>query len=317
MLRRIALLAVLPLLAACGSKSSGPQPISIQFGFSVPAGTEKTQCYVTKLSNVRPYDFARVDSHMSAGSHHLILYRDASSLLGGTPPAEGVGDCQMDAPRLLVYTTQEADHSITMPPGIAAELPPDALVILEAHYVNASTQDLQAHAEVTLTPMTEKIDAYAGILFFLDTNFSVPPGAGINGSPAYVHDTTCPVPAGIHVFRMGSHTHKRGLDVKVWQDDVPVATGKPAVDVSMIFENTNWETPAEKDWPDASPLDFGDNQAMHFQCSWQNETNQAIGFGPSANTDEMCIIGAGYWPKVSGPQNLDGNVFCADGTLYY
>src|SRR3954463_8239609 len=116
--RTILALGSLVLLAGCGGKSSGPSPMSLSFSFSVAPGEEKTQCLVVKLPNDKDFDFSRVDSHMTPGSHHLILYRDASDLLpGSTAPSEGVQDCNMGAARLFVYTTQEADHFVEMPEG--------------------------------------------------------------------------------------------------------------------------------------------------------------------------------------------------------
>jgi hypothetical protein len=301
--------------AGCGGSkaASDPKPMTIKFGFTVAPGEEKTQCYVTHLDNPELYDFERVDSHMTAGSHHLILYRDASSLTGGTAPAEGIGDCNMGGARLFVYTTQDADHSVAMPKGVAGQLPAHALVILEAHYVNASAEPLQASAEVTITPARPgTIQNYAGIIFYLDTAFSVPPGAGMNGAPEYTHSTTCAVPEGIHVFRMGSHTHKHATDFRIDQ-----VTDTSAGFTGQIYENKSWSNPKELDFPDDAPLNIGANQSFRFSCSWTNDSAVALEFGESAVNNEMCIMGAGYWPRVSGPMNLGGNVLCLDGTLYY
>lgn len=319
---RLAWLSAILLLAACGGKgSSAGGPIKLSFGFSVPAGSERTQCYVVKLHNAKAIDFSHVESHMVAGSHHFILYRDASDLVGSAPPAEGIGDCDMETPRLFVYAAQEADHADDMPPGIAGELPPDSTVILEAHYVNASTSPIDAKASVEVDPVDPAtITNLAGMLFYLDTDFAVPPGAGMNGNPDYEHSTTCAVPeapGGTHIFRMGSHQHKRGLDVQVFQEQFPSATATTGADMSMVFENTDWESPSEESWPDAAPLTLEANQGLRFSCSWKNETGSDLVFGPSANDNEMCIIGAGYWPAVSGPYNLGGNVICYNGQIYY
>ncbi len=302
------------LLAGCGSHgSSGPKPMTLSFSFVVAPGEETTKCLVAKLDNAVDYDFSRIDSHMTPGSHHLILYRDATDLMpGSAAPVEGVGDCDMGAARLFVYTTQDADHFVEMPPGIAGKLKKHQLVILEAHYVNASTQPLQATAEVTISPATGTITNHAGILFYLDTDFSIPPGSGVAGAPVYTHNTTCETPAGINIFRLGSHTHKRGTDVQIFKAPMAVAsTGG-----TMVYENTDWSKPQELDYPADAPLTVGTGEAFRFACSWTNEKTTPIQFGESVE-DEMCIMGAGYWPVVEGTYGLDGNVVCFNGTLYY
>ena len=60
------------------------------------------------------------------------------------------------------------------------------------------------------------------------------------------------------------------------------------------------------------------NQQLHFECTWKNETDATIDFGESAVDDEMCIVVAGYYPRITdGPIGLGGNVFCLDGQVYY
>ena len=69
-------LLILPVLAlsACGTPShSAPQPIQVHMTFPVGAGTERTQCLVTKLHNKDAFDYVHAFSHMTSGSHHLIL----------------------------------------------------------------------------------------------------------------------------------------------------------------------------------------------------------------------------------------------------
>jgi hypothetical protein len=311
-MKRTLLLALPLALAGCGGSSShGPQPITVHMTFPVDAGSEKTQCLVTKLHNKEAFDYVHAFSQMTSGSHHLILYRDASALAGQTPPPEGLGDCQMDAARLFLYGAQEPTHDEAMPDGVASELDPDTTLILEAHYVNASPNAVTADVTVTLEPAVPgTIHDYAGIIFYMDDAFSIPAGAGF-GSPAYTHSTTCSVPEGLNIFRMTSHGHKRLTDFQIYSEDLSGGT-----DAGKLYESTNWHEPVEETWPDASPLVTSANQGFRFQCTWNNESSNTIGYGPSVE-DEMCIMGAGYYPRVEGPEQLGGNLFCLDGTLYY
>jgi hypothetical protein len=139
---------------------------------------------------------------------------------------------------------------------------------------------------------------------------SIPAGAGENGAPLYSHTTTCPVPAGVNVFRLVSHGHKRLADFKIYEH------GMQDDSDAMLYESTDWANPKQIDFPVDAPLTIGADKGFRFSCSWANETAGAVQYGPTTN-DEMCIMAATYYPKTSGPQNLDGNIFCVDGTLYY
>ena len=303
-------LLLVPVAAGCGKKSSGASPLTFTSTFSVPAGQEVTKCMTIYLHNDKPFDFNHVSSHMSAGSHHLILYTDASKMIGQAPPPEGIADCKMDAARIYVYGAQEADHEIDMPPGVAGQIPKDSIAILEAHYVNASSSEIQADVDVTFDPAPQPVEQYAGVLFYMDTSFSIPAGAGYQTAP-YSHTTSCAVPGDVNVFRLGSHAHHRMTEFDI--DAVSAANGKD----EPLYRNSSWSSPFELRYPDDAPLTMKSGDDLKFTCSWMNETTAPIGFGLSAISDEMCIAVAGYYPRIEGSLGINGLVFCDDGTLYY
>lgn len=308
------LLASVPLvllLAGCDhGGGSGTGTVTIRSSFPVPAGQEVTKCMVVYLHNEKPFDFGHIESHMSPGSHHLILYTDSSKYTGQQPPAEGLQDCDMT--NLYVYGAQEPDHYVDMPTGIAGQLPANTIAILEAHYVNATGADLTANVDVELEPYQGTPVGYSGVMFFLDDAFSIPPGAGVNGAAPYEHSTTCEVPEDVNVFRLGSHQHHRGLEFDITRD----AAAMPYA--QTLYQNRNWESPLELRFPDDQPLQIHAHDQFTFDCSWQNETNAPVEFGLSALTNEMCIMGAGYYPRMTdGPYGLNGLVFCYNGQIFY
>ena len=110
---------------------------------------------------------------------------------------------------------------------------------------------------------------------------------------------------------MTSHGHKRLTDFQIYTADTT-----SGADVTKLYESTNWHEPVEQNWPDASPLVTTANEGFRFQCTWNNETANPVVYGPSVE-NEMCIMGAGYYPRTEGPMKLGGNLFCLDGNLYY
>lgn len=307
------LLVVLPL-AGCGGSSSGgdgPKPLVLSVDpFTVAAGQEVTYCQTIYADNAH-MDFRHVSSRMVEGSHHLILYRDASSLVGQSPPPPGLSECTMETPRLYVYGAQEREHEVTLPEGIGGELEEDTIFILEVHFANASPQPVTAFAEVTIEPAPEgSVEQYSGILFYLNNDFQIPARAGFDGAPTYTEGVVCPVPESVNVYRTQSHTHKRGLRVDGWLAD-PEGTER-----QHIYKNEDWHAPVSREFA-APGLAVAAGQTIKFECTWENETDATIGFGPSVE-DEMCILGLGYYPRIeNGPLGLRGNVFCVDGQVYY
>ena len=305
------------VLSGCGNSSGGgngvsSKPLKIESErFIVPALQETTLCYTVYAENAH-MDFRRITSSMVAGSHHLILWRDASDLLpNGQPPPAGLGECLMETthPRLYVYSSQEAEHDVSLPEGVVGELKENTIFILELHFANASNESIEAFADVTIYP-TEKQegDEYNGILFFMNTDFAIPPGAGMDGSEAHTDGTVCEVPEDLNVFRMQSHTHKRGIKVEGWHSKPGTATPQ------KIYKNEDWHAPVSRVFEEpALAMTAGDQIA--FECTWTNETDdRVIEYGPSVE-DEMCILGLAYYPRLLGM--LDGNVFCFNGNVYY
>lgn len=222
----------------------------------------------------------------------------------------------MEGPRLYVYGAQEAVHDVELPDGIGGRLDENEIFILEVHIANASGAPMDAFATVTIDPApANSIDQYSGVLFYVNTDFAIPPGAGIDGAPVHKDSATCAVPRDVSVFRMQSHTHKRMTQVETWLTEADGSNGQ------KIYKNEDWHSPVTRTFSEpALPVAAGQN--VHFECSWSNETDQDIEFGESVE-DEMCIVGLGYYPRIefdgngSVPVDMHGNVFCVDGELYY
>lgn len=317
----VGLAALASLALGCSSPKDGAdgerKPMVLESEhFVVQPGEEKTMCQVIYANNA-PMDFRHISSRMVSGSHHLILFRHLSLPLEGfETPAEGLQECQMEGPRLYVYGAQEAIHEVQLPDRIGGRLDENEIFILEIHIANASAEAIDAFATVTIDPApADSIDEYSGILFYMNTDFAIPAGAGIDGAPVHSDAATCAVPRDVNVFRMQSHAHKRMTKAEAWLTD---ASG---FDAQKIYKNEDWHAPVSRSFDDPA-LSIAGGQNIEFECSWSNETDQVIEFGESVE-DEMCIVGLGYYPRIeydgtgTVPIDMHGNVFCVDGELYY
>lgn len=310
-LRHALLVCAIAAAAACARPENGPKPITVSIQpFTVEPGQEITKCQVIHLENEEPFDFNRVRSTMAPGSHHLFVYADAAYLAGQQPQPDGFGDCVMDGMRLPVYPAQTAEYEAVMPEGVAAQLPRNTVLIVEAHYVNAGSTAIEAGAEVTFFPADPAtIEHYSGMVVAADLDFAIPPGAGMNGTAPYVHGDVCAMPEAMNVYRLGSHGHKRLAKFEILAHD-------GLADGPELYENLDWSSPAEVIYPDGAPLEVAAGEGFRFACTWHNETDAPIEFGSSVE-DEMCIMGAAYYPRIEGQYGLGGVVVCIDGQIYY
>lgn len=299
-------------VAGCAGdgSGSGTKPYVIESErFLVQPGEEVTKCQ-TIHSGTAGFDFQTIESSMIEGSHHLILYRDASELAGNEPPPPGLTDCEMslENPRLYIYSSQSAENEVTLPDGVYGEIEPNTVFILELHFLNTTSEPLEGFAEVTIHPAKKgEDDVYSGILFFMNNDFVIPPGAGVGDTAPYVEGTVCEVPRDVNVFRVQSHTHWRGQKVEGWHEAGGALTSR------KIYKNEDWHAPVAREFADPV-LALAEGDSVRFECTWENPGTDPVEFGPSVN-DEMCILGLGYYPRLSGM--LRGNVFCFDGDVYF
>jgi len=169
--------AFLPLLAGCPEEpdpnptpqSPLPEPAQgegFQFGTGpqvVAAGDEVQNCYFFKVSDLleqggldptKPLNLHHVQIYQTAGSHHMNIFK--VNTVGEGPDAlipeegpylnkNGQGACfkspnWADWP-LIANTQQEGTLDWEFPEGVANVLQPDDWIMLQSHYVNATTQD--------------------------------------------------------------------------------------------------------------------------------------------------------------------------------
>ncbi|MFS8065601.1 MAG: hypothetical protein ACMG6S_04435, partial [Byssovorax sp.] len=129
----------------------------------VPAGVEEQDCYFFKVSELakkggldpsKPVHLHQVQVAQREGSHHLNIFRVKT--IKGLDPAKGlvqkaqggVGECfkspnWSDWP-LLANSQQEGNIDWTYPDGVANVLQPDEWIMMQTHYVNATTQKTES-----------------------------------------------------------------------------------------------------------------------------------------------------------------------------
>lgn len=269
--------------------------VQLEMTSTIEPGQEIERC---KLVVAPPEGLAihRDEVRFTAGSHHVLLYKTPYKELPtknrrGLPVnAAEVHDCN-DGPAAewdvdgLVAGSQsfEGDTLLgTLPEGVALMIEPGTVLVMNTHYLNASSEVLEADARINLhTVAPEHVETEAGMLFFYNPFIRVP----ANGSASA--RMQCRIHDDISVVRVQSHMHRRGVGF--------VANLVGAGDATQeIYTNTEWEQVAAKSFEPFLHVEAG--QAIDFRCDYANPEGRDVMQGLTTR-DEMCALVGPYFPR--------------------
>jgi len=253
--------------------------------FTVPAGSEIYKCQNFADPFPGAAEVQGFESHMSAGSHHMLLFYYNSNADGA------LEDCSGLEFHPTPYGAQTPDSEVDYPEGIAALIPANQGLRMQAHYLNTTDQDITAHVEVRFHLAVDgTVTAHAGMVFMNNAAIYLQP----SGSPQTV-TKKCSVPSNIHLIYANSHMHQHGTNFQA------VETGGG----TELYQTTNWDDPPLSAL--SPPIDLNAGDEIQWTCTYLNNTGQIITFGESAATNEMCIFTGQYYPA---PDTGDPMIGC-------
>jgi hypothetical protein len=302
-MKYVLLLAV--LAGACGGSSSGVQPLlpkpengyQVVIGpFQVPAGHEVQLCQTLKLPNDQPVALHEIEAAKTLGSHHLILSKSDLDLPDQTFDCWGVTNWEEF--QFVADVQQKLDLDWTLPDGHAIILQPHQQLMIQAHYVNATTVQTPdeglAFMNLYTMPM-EQVTNKVGSMFTVNTNIYIPPHSG------FTNHRNCLFSQQVNLVGMTGHFHARGLTFDVDQLDF---FQKPT---QQIYQNTDWNDANFQTWDDPIFTPYG----IQFSCTYFNDTDQAITWGAHADVQEHCNLFFHYTPREPG---VDPSLVCKNGS---
>ncbi len=256
--------------------------------WQMTTGQEATKCVVKRLDNPDVLWVSQIRTQLAKGSHHLIIYKSEETVERTTP-----FNCDPFVETLKGNTfplmiTQIREETLAFPNGVAFKFEPNQMVRLEAHYNNYFPDTtITAHGDVHFDGIAaEDVVAEANMLFYGNPDFEIPPG---KYSTPWRYLSVLP---NTHVFAVTGHTHAYGTNVEIAMstnvDDEGMSL-YPMEDAPFV-----WDEPPVETFDPA--LTFDGNQGFRYRCSWDNTTNNDLGFGESAN-QEMCFLWAYYYPS--------------------
>ncbi len=266
-----------------------PPPIAAEYAVStgdwtVPAGEERSMCFFDEVdADGGGLAIIRYEAEMQEHSHHFNMgYVPRGA---GVDLPRGLAECQYgDYLPVYLAGSQWPQVAIDLPDGKAIWLPDGAIVVLEAHFVNATEAEVPARVDVRMTAVDpDLVVDYVGVYF--NQMRSIEVGAGTTETLR----ARCPAEEATNVWFLTSHMHHFGERFEISLYDDALGT------TDLIYESDDWSHPATVDRRD-DPIAIGPEQGFEWSCRYANPGPEPLVGGNSAETEEMCVMAAFYWP---------------------
>lgn len=319
---------------------SVPQGLGFQFQTNetqVDQGVEEQDCYFFKVGDLAvanglpagsDFNLHRVQIAQRPGSHHMNIFRVRTIV--GLDPAKGIfqpnsggtGPCfnssnWADWP-LLANTQQEGTIDWEYPEGVANVLQSDEWLMLQTHYVNATTQKTPTdYGRVTVNFWaipTEQVKYQIGTIFATKQSIRV-----CTKNPTPTFEGTCQInsPTPVQIIGANGHFHSRGREFGIYAWDGQ-SLERPD-ESQRFYTSTAWDDPPMLHSPDLN-LTVPAYAGIWYTCSYE-WTPPAVGcqaldnfdktkygtpdrlldccytFGPQVDQNEHCNAFVYYYPK--------------------
>jgi hypothetical protein len=285
--------------------------------FDVPPGTDTQRCFFFALPGDPGSDIwvTKYEVAQPVGSHHMNLFKvNTIKNLSGNPGDEVIdGECfnssnWSDWP--LIVNSQDPSNQVwQLPNGVGAHFHGGDLVMLQSHFVNASTQQTpgQAHVRVNFWTLPGPADNELGTVFATNQNIQVCPG---DVGRSFTKSCQFPGTSPIHVAAANGHFHSRGVEFDMYAVDAMGNVG------AQFYQSTVWDDPPMIRTQSADQMSIADIDGggrFEWKCVFDFPTDpNACGadktgapdprccydFGPRVDINEHCNAFVYYWPRV-------------------
>jgi hypothetical protein len=292
--------------AACPCACSGAPdvrespPVELSLETTLAPGAEAYRCRFVRMPKADGEIFVRGGQHtLSPGAHHYLLFRTTLTSIAAEDGA--VTDCVehdgvMKYVKGFVTGGQTPHESADFPAGAAIAFASEEVLLLQAHFLNASAAPLDARVDVVLrTTPADAVEQRAGLLQFYDPFIAVPAHAAASAA------MRCPIPKDITLLSAGPHMHRHGKSYAAFLD----LPGEPRA-TTPFYTSDDWEHPTYLLGYQKIPA----GSFIRFRCDYQNDDAAPVVQGLSADHDEMCMFG-GYYVPAMAPE--DEACFGMDG----
>jgi hypothetical protein len=241
---------------------------------TINPGDDITFCTYTGVSSDKP-----VFIHDTAGSqtrfgHHAILQYSTTEAEKGTRPCDAEST-EAQQGQILGGSGGEGTSDIKLPPNVVSEIPAGAQFIINHHWINVTEQPIQAQTQMITVPpdSTDNLIVARGLAMGSAT-FNLPP------RQTTTTEVTCMFEQDTKFITVLGHQHSWGRHVKAERvGSAPEMIFDHDYDESMISHPQNRTFSVEE------PYTVKAGDGIHFTCTWDNTTDEALSF-----PREMCIM---------------------------
>lgn len=268
---------------------------------TVEPGQDVTFCTFTDTILDEARIFGQSFGAQSPQGHHAILQYITEPQEPGT---RSCGD-GMDGQMLLGGTGgDEVADELYLPENFGVEIPAGAQLVLNHHWINTSTETIEAQAMMLARGLPRNEDTVlAGNMVMLGLGWEIPPQAD------YSYSTECTFGADVPYVMSLGHMHE-------WGSNVTVEIESPEGDVETLIDDV-WSpdmatgSGAGHVYSLDNPHMIHEGDTVRLTCQWHNSTDEPIAF-----PREMCIffgytVGDSYF--CAGGSWFDGDVTSASG----
>jgi hypothetical protein len=304
-MRWFGLVPVLALVLGCGDMAPAEKAgvVTLATGpIDVPYGEEVQNCFFFEVPSDEPIYVNQIHFAQLEGSHHMNLFRERTIVALDAEPGQAVmgGECWKpgnwkDWP-LIANTQNAGDTDWQLPEGVALKLEPHEKIMLQSHYVNATTQHTPEYGSVSIdlhfVPKSA-IEYELGTVFATNQDIEICPG---EMQKTFLDTCAIAQEHPVTIVAANGHFHSRGrrFTMNAWDD---VSGGG-----DQFYESTQWDNPLF-----ARDLDVHIPQGGGFQWTCEftvrddecgdPDNNCCFTFGGKVEYQEHCNSFLYYYPK--------------------
>lgn len=267
------------------------ETLSLSIGpIATTAGEENTVCITRRLGNDTDVLVRAIRTHITAGSHHMIVYKSSAST-EVTTPQRCTPFIDILTGGVPLFIAQQLEAGLEYPAGTALRLEANQMVRIEFHYVNyfgAPRDDIQGTVDFELVPNDGSTYDEVNLIFWGTTEINIP--ARSTGTATMFRVVPGPNASDppIKIFGLTSHTHQLGTRARI--ERASSATG-PGTELHV---STNWAEPPLTLFDPS--MEFDGSEGLRLTCEYNNTTDRTVSWGEDFN-DEMCFLWAYYYPS--------------------
>lgn len=260
-------------LVACTSEDPEPEPEQLPIGewtelvigdWTLGPGEEKYICakktlpYAIDVSGFRPI--------APPGTHHAVLS------ITDSPGEDGVVDCSAAVDgHQVIFASGLGTGELTLPEGVAANVPAGTQLLLNLHLVNVNAAAVQGKSGISAFLVDEAL---------VTERAEVILAGKVDGLEVVPGDSTqtgaCTFPAASTLYALMAHMHARGRHLRV----------ENAASADVIYD-ADFNLDAQSYALLSPPRAIAAGNQLSIVCSYSNPSLETLHFGAYAG-DEMC-----------------------------